>query len=88
MTAYLDNYEYLEAPIELNSTLMVDIEVDMREELRDMLKEEQSPTAIENFVNNILVKLSTAEQLLDNYPSLSQNQTSAATSMATTPRIC
>ena len=43
---------------------MVDIEVDMREELRDMLKEEQSPTAIENFVNNILVKLSTAEQLL------------------------
>ena len=71
MTAYLDNYEYLEAPIEkLNSTLMVDIEIDMREELRDMLKEEQSPTAIENFVNNILVKLSTAEQLLDNYPSL------------------
>jgi high-affinity iron transporter len=85
-TAYLDNYEYLEAPIEkLNSTLMVDIEVDMREELRDMLKEEQSPTAIENFVNNILVKLSTAEQLLDNYPSLSQNQTIAATTAKLPP---
>jgi high-affinity iron transporter len=85
-TAYLDNYEYLEAPIEkLNSTLMVDIEVDMREELRDMLKEEQPPTAIENFVNNILVKLSTAEQLLDNYPSLSQNQTSAATTAKLPP---
>ena len=43
MTAYLDNYEYLEAPIEkLNSTLMTDIEVDMREELRDMLKGKQS----------------------------------------------
>ena len=66
ITAYLDNYEYLEAPIEkLNSTLMVDIEIDMREELRDMLKEEQSPTAIENFVNGILVKLTTAEQLLE-----------------------
>src|SRR5918996_3559548 len=39
MTAYLDNYEYLEAPIEkLNATLMEDIEVDMREELRGMLK--------------------------------------------------
>jgi high-affinity iron transporter len=81
MTAYLDNYEYLEAPIEkLNSTLMVDIEIDMREELRDMLKEEQPPTAIENFVNGILVKLTTAEQLLENDPSLtSQNQTGAAT---------
>jgi high-affinity iron transporter len=81
MTAYLDNYEYLEAPIEkLNSTLMVDIEIDMREELRDMLKEEQPPTAIENFVNGILVKLTTAEKLLENDPSLtSQNQTGAAT---------
>jgi high-affinity iron transporter len=80
MTAYLDNYEYLEAPIEkLNSTLMTDIEVDMREELRDMLKGEQSPTAIENFVNGILVKLSTAEQLLDNNTSLSQNQTGTST---------
>jgi len=81
ITAYLDNYEYLEAPIEkLNSTLMVDIEIDMREELRDMLKEEQAPTAIENFVNGILVKLTTAEQLLENDPSLtSQNQTGATT---------
>ena len=60
MTAYLDNYEYLEAPIEkLNATLMVDIEVDMREELRDMLKEKQSPAAIKSFVDGILVKLST-----------------------------
>ncbi|MFZ0568567.1 MAG: FTR1 family protein [Nitrososphaeraceae archaeon] len=81
ITAYLDNYEYLEAPIEkLNSTLMVDIEIDMREELRDMLKKEQAPTEIENFVNGILVKLTTAEQLLENEPSLtSQNQTGAAT---------
>jgi high-affinity iron transporter len=81
ITAYLDNYEYLEAPIEkLNSTLMVDIEIDMREELRDMLKKEQAPTAIENFVDGILVKLTTAEQLLENDPSLtSQNQTGAAT---------
>jgi high-affinity iron transporter len=82
MTAYLDNYEYLEAPIEkLNSTLMTDIEVDMRDELRDMLKERQSPTAVESFLNEILVKLSTAEQLLDNNTSLSQNQ--AGTSTAT-----
>jgi high-affinity iron transporter len=81
MTAYLDNYEYLEAPIEkLNSTLMVDIEVDMREELRDMLKDEQPVSTIENFVNSILVKLSTAEQLLISDLSLNQNQTAAVSS--------
>jgi high-affinity iron transporter len=77
MTAYLDNYEYLEAPIErLNATLMEDIEIDMREELRDMLKEEQPLAAIENFVDGIVVKLSTAEQLLNRDASIaSQNQT-------------
>src|ERR671918_96168 len=77
MTAYLDNYEYLEAPIErLNATLMEDIEIDMREELRDMLKEEQPIAAIENFVDGILVKLSTAEQLLNSDASIAiQNQT-------------
>lgn len=86
MTAYLDNYEYLEAPIEkLNSTLMTDIEVDMREELRDMLKGKQSPTAIENFVNEILVKLSTAEQLLDNNTSLSQNQAGGTSTTTNLP---
>jgi high-affinity iron transporter len=86
MTAYLDNYEYLEAPIEkLNSTLMTDIEVDMREELRDMLKRKQSPTAIENFVNEILVKLSTAEQLLDNNTSLSQNQAGGTSTTTNLP---
>jgi high-affinity iron transporter len=81
MTAYLDNYEYLEAPIErLNATLMEDIEVDMREELRNMLKEEQSPAAIQGFVDGILVKVSEAEQLLDNDSSFAgQNQTGAST---------
>lgn len=83
MTAYLDNYEYLEAPIEkLDAKLMEDIEVDMREELRDMLKEQQPPAAIENFVDGILVKLSRAEELLNNNPSLaiqSRNQTTTIT---------
>jgi high-affinity iron transporter len=86
MTAYLDNYEYLEAPIErLNSTLMTDIEEDMREELRDMLKEGQSPAAVEIFVNELLVKLSTAEQLLDNNSSLIQNHAGASTTATNLP---
>ena len=87
MTAYLDNYEYLEAPIErLNATLMEDIEVDMREELRNMLKEEQSPAAIQGFVDGILVKVSEAEQLLESESSLtSQNQTGAANTRQSPP---
>jgi high-affinity iron transporter len=87
MTAYLDNYEYLEAPIErLNATLMEDIEVDMREELRGMIKGEQPPAQIQNFVDGIVVKLSAAEQLLDNVSSLtSLNQTSAVTILHSPP---
>ena len=90
MTAYLDNYEYLEAPIErLNATLMEDIEVDMREELRNMLKEEQSPAAIQGFVDGILVKVSEAEQLLDNDSSLAgQNQTGASINDTIPPGLC
>ena len=88
-TAYLDNYEYLEAPIErLNATLMEDIEVDMREELRNLLKEEQSPAAIQGFVDGILVKLSEAEQLLDNDTSLvGQNQTGVSVMTESRPRF-
>ena len=87
MTAYLDNYEYLEAPIErLNATLMEDIEVDMREELRNMLKEEQSPAAIQGFVDGILVKVSEAEQLLESESSLAgQNQTGASSMTQSRP---
>jgi len=79
MTAYLDNYEYLEAPIEKhNATLMEDIEVEMREELRNMLKEKQSPDVIESFVNGIVVKLSEAEELLKKDVSFLSNQNQAS----------
>jgi high-affinity iron transporter len=79
MTAYLDNYEYLEAPIEKhNATLMEDIEVEMREELRNMLKEKQSPDVIESFVNDIDVKLSEAEELLKKDVSFLSNQNQAS----------
>jgi high-affinity iron transporter len=71
ISAYLDNYEYLEAPIEKHDPeLMGDIEVEMREELRAMIKAQESPEEIEAFVNGILVKLDKAEELLANDPSL------------------
>lgn len=71
ITAYLDNYEYLEAPIEKHDAdLMLATEIEMREELREMIKDEESPAEIEEHVQGILVKLDQAEELLDNDPEL------------------
>ncbi|MGE5662190.1 MAG: FTR1 family iron permease [Ignavibacteriales bacterium] len=79
--AYLDNYEYLEAPIEKHDPdLMVDIEIKMREELRQMIREERSPQEIAVFIQNILGKLDQAEGLLRNDPEYRMNlNTTAAT---------
>ena len=79
--AYLDNYEYLEAPIEKHDPdLMVDIEIEMREELRQMIREERSTQEIVVFIQNILGKLDQAEDLLRNDPEYRMNlNTTAAT---------
>jgi high-affinity iron transporter len=70
ITAYLDNYEYLETPIEKHDPeLMLAIEIEMREELREMIVDEQPPPAIEEHIDGILVKLDEAEELLANDPS-------------------
>jgi high-affinity iron transporter len=74
--AYLDNYEYLEAPLErVDAKLMAEIETEMREELRSMLAEKENPTRITIFVNTIAVKLNTAEALLERDPSADANNT-------------
>jgi hypothetical protein len=63
--AYLDNYEFLEAPIaEQNEELMEEIEIMMREELRDMIKAAAPADEINSQVDAILVKLEEAEGLL------------------------
>jgi high-affinity iron transporter len=70
-TAYLDNYEYLEAPIEKHDAdLMLTIEVEMREKLREMISDEEPASEIEEHVQGILVKLDQAEVILDNDPEL------------------
>jgi high-affinity iron transporter len=80
IAAYLDNYEYLEAPIEKHDpNLMVTIEEEMREQLRSMIKARESVESTEAFVNGILVKLDEAEELLKNDASFNQG-TSAPTS--------
>ncbi|TVP40500.1 FTR1 family iron permease [Candidatus Nitrosocosmicus arcticus] len=63
--AYLDNYEYLEAPIEeVNSTLMLQIETNMRENLRALIKNQTSLADIEAYISNIKDDLEISKQLL------------------------
>jgi hypothetical protein len=63
--AYLDNYEFLEAPIsQHDDELMEEIEVMMREELRDMIKKGVSSNDINSHIDIILGKLEGAEALV------------------------
>lgn len=85
--AYLDNFEYLEAPIEKHDAdLMLDIEIEMREELRQLIREERSPREINTFIKSILGKLDQAEDLLKNDPeyqsNLNTNTTASGSSLA------
>ena len=62
--AYLDNFEYLEADIEkVDPDLLYVLEIDMREELRSMIKNQQDPKIIRLFLeNSILPDLVDAEK--------------------------
>ncbi|HYP42456.1 MAG TPA: FTR1 family protein, partial [Candidatus Nitrosocosmicus sp.] len=65
-SAYLDNYEYLEAPIEeANSTLMLETEIEMRENLRDLIKQQSPLVEIESLVSKIKNNLETSKKLLE-----------------------
>jgi len=76
-TAYLDNFEYIEAPLEkVNPTLMLNIEIMMREDLRELLKNEQQAQAT-TLLSNITTNLLQAATLLNvNYENLDINDTS------------
>ena len=63
--AYLDNYEFLEAPIgEVDSELMLKIEEDMREDLRNMIKSGKAHNLVEAQILMINNDLEKAESLL------------------------
>ena len=65
-TAYLDNYEFLEAPIgEVDKDLMHEIEDDMREELRNMIQSGSTNDLIEAQITKISNDLNNAQSILD-----------------------
>jgi high-affinity iron transporter len=73
-SAYLDNFEYIEAPLEkVDPKLMHNLEIMMREQLRESLKKGQQSEATV-LLNNITTNLSTAANLLNiNYVNLETN---------------
>ena len=82
ISAYLDNYEYLEAPIEKNDpNLMVDIELAMREDLRKLIKNNEKIEVIEPFVSQIKSKLDNAKLTLENDQSLANESNDGSNNM-------
>jgi high-affinity iron transporter len=70
VSAYLDNFEYLEPPIEKHdSRLKSDIELEMREQLREMIKDKMPSDKITSFVTSILLNLDKAQSILNNASS-------------------
>ncbi|CDI05665.1 FTR1 family iron permease [Candidatus Nitrosotenuis uzonensis] len=68
ISAYLDNFEYLEADIEsVDTELLHKMEINMREDLRNMVKQKRSYEEIRDFINDpILVDLANAETMVGN----------------------
>jgi high-affinity iron transporter len=71
--AYLENFEYLEADIEVvDSTLLYTLEINMREELRNMIKNNEDANKIRMFLEKtILPDLEKAEALVNQHKSSS-----------------
>ncbi len=68
IAAYLDNFEYLEADIKIaDADLLHKMELNMREEVRFMIREQKLPEEIEAFINDPILKdLDSAEKMVGN----------------------
>ena len=65
--AYIDNFEFLEAPLaEEDEQLMEDTEITLREELSGLIEERAQPQQVQELINQINVSLDQAEELLSN----------------------
>jgi hypothetical protein len=65
--AYIDNFEFLEAPLaEENEQLMEETEITLREELSGLIEERAQPQQLQELINEINGSLDQAEQLLTN----------------------
>ena len=67
ITAYIDNYEYIETPLEItgNGDLMKELELKMRVDLREAIKEKVSQNEIDKLIDDINTKLFDVAIILD-----------------------
>jgi hypothetical protein len=65
--AYIDNFEFLEAPLaEEDEQLMEETEITLREELSGLIEGRAQPQQVQELINQINVSLDQAEELLSN----------------------
>jgi hypothetical protein len=65
--AYLENYEFIEAPLaEQNETLMEETEVMLREQLRDLVSDDGAEADVLRLIEKINSNLDQADQILTN----------------------
>jgi len=66
--AYLDNYEFVEGPLgEVDPGLVLKIEIDMRENLRNMIKYNESPDKVNAQIDMILTDLAQAKKVIPEF---------------------
>ena len=69
--AYLENYEFIEAPLaEQNETLMEETEVMLREQLRDLVKSDSVEADVQTLTDKINSNLDQADKLLTNHTEI------------------
>jgi plastocyanin len=79
-SAYLDNYEFIEAPLDKHDkALNENTEIMLREQLRQMIKDKSPIENVQQLINHINSNLDKVESLLANESPI-QTMTSAASS--------
>jgi plastocyanin len=81
-SAYLDQFEFIEAPLEKHDkALKENTEIMLREQLRQAIKDKSSEQNIEQLINNINSNLDKAESLLANESPIQtiESESTAAT---------
>jgi predicted secreted protein with PEFG-CTERM motif len=69
--AYLDNFEFLEGPIEeSNPELVEELEIMMREELRDMISNDAPIAEVNQQVDDILAKMDTVAKIVPEFGTI------------------
>ena len=69
--AYLDNYEFVEGPLgEVDPELVLKIEIDMRENLRNMIKSNESPDKVDAQIDMILSDLAQAKKVVPEFGTI------------------